>query len=109
VGNLLTNAIRYTDRAGHVLVSVHAPAGEAILTVRDNGVGIASTDVPHVFDRFWRADPARQRATGGSGLGLTIAHRIVTDHRGRIEVASLRHMGTAFTVRLPAAALPPGP
>jgi two-component system sensor histidine kinase BaeS len=65
--------------------------------------------VPHVFDRFWRADPARQRATGGSGLGLTIAHRIVTDHRGRIEVASLRHMGTAFTVHLPAAPPPPEP
>jgi len=109
LGNLLTNAIRYTDRDGHVLISVQEEKAEALLTVRDTGVGIASSEVPHVFDRFWRADPARQRATGGSGLGLTIAHRIVTDHRGRIEVASLRHMGTAFTVRLPAAALPPGP
>jgi len=103
VGNLLTNAIRYTDPDGQVLISVHEEQGKALLSVRDNGVGIASTDVPHVFDRFWRADPARQRATGGSGLGLTIAHRIVTDHGGRIEVASLRHMGTAFTVHLPAA------
>jgi len=109
LGNLLTNAIRYTDRDGQVLVSVQEEQGKALLTVRDNGVGIASTDVPHVFDRFWRADPARQRATGGSGLGLTIAHRIVTDHGGRIEVASLRHMGTAFTVHLPAAPPPPEP
>jgi two-component system sensor histidine kinase BaeS len=109
LGNLLTNAIRYTDREGQVLISVGADHSKALLTVRDNGVGIASTDVPHVFDRFWRADPARQRATGGSGLGLTIAHRIVTDHGGRIEVASLRHMGTAFTVQLPAAAPPPEP
>jgi two-component system sensor histidine kinase BaeS len=109
LGNLLTNAIRYTDRDGQVLIGVHQEQGKAVLTVRDNGVGIASTDVPHVFDRFWRADPARQRATGGSGLGLTIAHRIVTDHGGRIEVSSLRHMGTAFTVHLPAAPPPPEP
>ncbi|WP_030435943.1 sensor histidine kinase [Actinoplanes subtropicus] len=109
LGNLLTNAIRYTDRDGQVLVSAHLRGAEAMLTVRDNGVGIASGDVPRVFDRFWRADPARQRATGGSGLGLTIAHRIVTDHGGRIEVASLRHMGTAFTVQLTAAEPPPEP
>jgi len=109
LGNLLTNAIRYTDRDGHVLISVQEEKAEALLTVRDTGVGIASSEVPHVFDRFWRADPARQRATGGSGLGLTIAHRIVTDHGGRIEVASLRHMGTAFTVHLPAAPPPPEP
>ncbi|WP_433306845.1 sensor histidine kinase [Actinoplanes sp. CA-030573] len=101
LGNLLTNAIRYTDRDGQVRVTVAAENGEAVLTVRDTGVGIAAGDLPHVFDRFWRADPARQRATGGTGLGLTIAHRIVTDHGGRIEAASLRHMGTVLTVFLP--------
>ncbi|MBM2615607.1 HAMP domain-containing protein [Actinoplanes sp. LDG1-06] len=101
LGNLLTNAIRYTDRDGQVLVRVRAEAGEAVLTVQDTGVGIAAGDVPHVFDRFWRADPARQRATGGTGLGLTIAHRIVTDHGGRIGVESRQHVGTTFTVRLP--------
>jgi two-component system, OmpR family, sensor histidine kinase BaeS len=101
LGNLLTNAIRYTDRDGHVLVRVRAEAGEAVVTVQDTGVGIAPGDVSRVFDRFWRADPARQRATGGTGLGLTIAHRIVTDHGGRIEVTSRAHVGTTFTVRLP--------
>ena len=101
LGNLLTNAVRYTDRDGHVLVRVRAEAGEAVVTVQDTGVGIAPGDVPRVFDRFWRADPARQRATGGTGLGLTIAHRIVTDHGGRIEVASRAHVGTTFTVHLP--------
>nr|WP_221381397.1 ATP-binding protein [Actinoplanes polyasparticus] len=101
LGNLLTNAIRYTDRGGRVVVRTRAEAGEAVLSVEDTGVGIAAGDVPHVFERFWRADPARQRATGGSGLGLTIAQRIVTDHGGRIEVVSRPHLGTTFTVRFP--------
>ena len=100
LGNLLTNAIRYTDRGGQVLVRAYAAGGEALLTVQDTGVGIAAGDLPRVFDRFWRADPARQRATGGTGLGLTIAQRIVTDHGGRLEVASRPHVGTTFTIRL---------
>jgi two-component system sensor histidine kinase BaeS len=104
IGNLLTNAIRYTDAGGHVLVQLREQGGEAVLTVRDTGVGITPADLSRVFDRFWRADPARQRATGGTGLGLTIAHRIVTDHDGRIEVASRPGDGTTFTIRLPLAA-----
>lgn len=100
IGNLLSNAIRYTDRGGHVLVRVRAEDGEAVLTVRDTGVGISPADLTRVFDRFWRADPARQRATGGTGLGLTISHRIVADHGGRIHVASELGEGTTFTVRL---------
>ncbi|MGA5298594.1 sensor histidine kinase [Nucisporomicrobium flavum] len=98
LGNLLTNAIRYTDAGGHVLLRVREEAGEAVLTVQDTGVGIAAADLERVFDRFWRADPARQRATGGTGLGLTIAHRIVTDHGGRIEVTSSPGVGTTFQV-----------
>jgi two-component system sensor histidine kinase BaeS len=101
LGNLLTNAIRYTDRGGQVLVRVRATGGEAELVVRDNGVGMSEHDQARVFDRFWRADPARQRATGGSGLGLTITRRIVTDHDGRIEVTSRPGEGSTFTVRLP--------
>ncbi|MFG1992347.1 sensor histidine kinase [Actinoplanes sp. NPDC048988] len=101
LGNLLSNAIRYTDKGGQVEVRVQAAHGEAELTVRDTGVGITAGDLPHVFERFWRADKARQRATGGTGLGLTIAHRIVTDHHGRLEVTSQPHLGTTFTVRLP--------
>lgn len=101
IGNLLTNAIRYTDRDGKVQLEVRPEVFEAVLIVQDTGVGIAPEDVHRVFDRFWRADPARQRATGGSGLGLTIAHRIVTDHGGRIGVTSAPGEGTTFTVRLP--------
>ncbi|WP_127502456.1 sensor histidine kinase [Actinoplanes solisilvae] len=101
LGNLLTNAIRYTDRDGRVIVRVRAEGGRAVLEVRDTGVGISAGDLPHVFERFWRADPARQRATGGTGLGLTIAHRIVTDHGGRIEVVSQPHLGTNFTLSFP--------
>jgi two-component system sensor histidine kinase BaeS len=101
LGNLVSNAIRYTDRGGHVLLKVRAEDDRAVLTVQDTGVGIVAGDLPRVFDRFWRADPARQRATGGTGLGLTIAHRIVADHGGAIEVTSRPHVGTTFTVRLP--------
>ncbi|MDT4992737.1 MAG: two-component system, OmpR family, sensor histidine kinase BaeS [Actinoplanes sp.] len=107
LGNLLTNAIRYTDRRGHVEARVRETAGTAVLTVQDTGVGIAAEDLQRVFDRFWRADPARQRATGGSGLGLTIVRRIVTDHAGTVDVTSTPGAGTTFTIRLPAgAALP---
>jgi two-component system sensor histidine kinase BaeS len=101
LGNLLTNAIRYTDAGGHVLVRVRAETHEAVLTVQDTGVGMTQADLSRVFDRFWRADPARQRATGGTGLGLTIAQRIVTDHGGRIEVTSEPGRGTTFTTHLP--------
>jgi two-component system, OmpR family, sensor histidine kinase BaeS len=104
LGNLLTNAIRYTDTGGHVLVRVREQGGEAVLTVQDTGVGMTAADLLRVFDRFWRADPARQRATGGTGLGLTIAERIVRDHDGHIDVASEPGLGTTFTVRLPSRA-----
>jgi signal transduction histidine kinase len=101
LGNLLTNAVRYTDTGGHVLVRVRSQDDEAVLTVRDTGVGMTAADLIRVFDRFWRADPARQRSTGGTGLGLTIAQRIVRDHDGRIEVISEPGNGTTFTVYLP--------
>ena len=101
LGNLLTNAVRYTDTGGHVLVRVRSRDDEAVLTVRDTGVGMTQADLVRVFDRFWRADPARQRATGGTGLGLTIAQRIVRDHDGRIDVTSQPGAGTTFTVHLP--------
>jgi two-component system, OmpR family, sensor histidine kinase BaeS len=107
LGNLLTNAIRYTDAGGHVLVRVRAERGTAVLSVQDTGVGIAPDDLRRVFDRFWRADPTRQRATGGTGLGLTIAQRIVNDHGGRVEVTSQPGAGSTFTVMLPLSVVPP--
>jgi two-component system sensor histidine kinase BaeS len=103
LGNLLSNAIRYTDAGGRVEIRVGRDARGAFLSVRDTGVGMTAEEVSRVFDRFWRADPARQRATGGSGLGLTIARRIVADHGGAITAESTPGLGTTFTVHLPAA------
>ncbi|BCY12229.1 cell wall metabolism sensor histidine kinase WalK [Actinoplanes sp. L3-i22] len=106
LGNLLSNAIRYTDAGGRVEVRVARDPLTAILSVTDTGVGMSEAEVSRVFDRFWRADPARQRATGGSGLGLTIARRIVDDHGGNIGATSRPGLGSTFTVRLPAAIRP---
>ncbi|WP_430790890.1 sensor histidine kinase [Actinoplanes sp. G11-F43] len=102
LGNLMSNAIRYTDAGGRVELRVTRDGPDAVLTVRDTGVGMNADEVSRVFDRFWRADPARQRATGGSGLGLTIVRRIIADQGGDITADSVPGMGTTFTVRLPA-------
>jgi two-component system sensor histidine kinase BaeS len=102
VGNLMSNAIRYTDAGGRVELKVSRDGPDAILTVHDTGVGMNADEVARVFDRFWRADPARQRATGGSGLGLTIVRRIVADQGGDVTATSEPGLGTTFTVRLPA-------
>jgi signal transduction histidine kinase len=107
--NLVTNAIKYTPRGGRVEVSVTRRAGDEIsISVRDTGIGISATDLPHVFDRFWRADRARSRATerGGFGLGLSISQWIVQAHGGTITVASRLGRGTIFTVVLPTAKEP---
>ncbi len=102
VMNLLDNAIRYTNPGGLVQVSVEQTAAEACLTVRDTGIGIAPEHLPHIFERFYRADPLR-RETGGSssGLGLAIVDWIVRAHGGSIEVSSQVGQGTCFTVHLP--------
>ena len=100
VGNLLENAITHTPEGGRVMVSAHAANGIEV-TVADTGPGIAAEDLPRLFDRFYRADPSRSRSTGGSGLGLTIARRLVEAHGGSIEVESALGEGSRFTVRLP--------
>ncbi|GAA4937703.1 sensor histidine kinase [Actinoplanes utahensis] len=102
LGNLMSNAIRYTDAGGRVELRVARDGPDAVLTVRDTGVGMNPEEVSRVFDRFWRADPARHRATGGSGLGLTIVRRIVADQGGDVTATSEPGLGTTFTVRLPA-------
>ncbi|GLY33953.1 HAMP domain-containing sensor histidine kinase [Kineosporia sp. NBRC 101731] len=101
VGNLVSNAIRHTPAGGSVTLSARAEPGVVILTVRDTGTGIAPEHLPKVFDRFWRADTSRTRATGGSGLGLAIARQITQAHGGTITVDSTLDAGTTFTVRLP--------
>lgn len=96
VGNLVSNAIRHTPAGGMVTVGASAAA----ITVRDTGVGIAPENLPRIFDRFWRADESRSRATGGSGLGLAIARKLADAHHFTISVDSVLGEGTVFTIGL---------
>lgn len=100
VAILLDNAIKYTPRSGSIRVSVHKCTQYIELRVEDNGIGIAKEIIPRVFDRFFRADTARDRQ-GGHGLGLAIAKWIVDAHRGHISLSSSLNVGTIFTVMLP--------
>lgn len=98
---LIDNAVKYTGANGVVTVSLRKSNGIATGTVTDSGIGIAQEDLPHVFDRFWRADKVRSREMGGAGLGLSIAKWIVEGHHGQIQVASSPGKGASFTVHLP--------
>ena len=102
--NLLHNAVKFTPEGGAIIVSLSQRDGQALITVRDTGIGIAAEDLPHVFERFFKADKSRTSANGpaGNGLGLAIAHRIVSLHGGTITVESGgMGRGTCFAVRLP--------
>jgi signal transduction histidine kinase len=101
--NLLDNALRHTPAGGTVTVSCRTVEDQVEYVVADSGDGIAAENLPHVFDRFYRADTARDRGHGGSGIGLSIARALVEAHRGRIAAASAGPgRGSTFTVRLPA-------
>jgi len=99
--NLVDNALKYTPVGGKVEVRVNAVDGRALLQVTDSGVGIAPEHLPHLFERFYRADAARSRDEGGAGLGLSICQWIATAHEGTIAVHSTPGSGTTFTVSLP--------
>jgi heavy metal sensor kinase len=101
VVNLLDNAIKYTPNGGSVEIATRNVNGCAVLEVRDTGLGIAPSDLPHVFERFYRTDKARSRELGGSGLGLSIVKSIVVAHGGEVTVSSEDTAGTQFTVILP--------
>ncbi|PDO09242.1 MAG: two-component sensor histidine kinase [Candidatus Reconcilbacillus cellulovorans] len=101
--NLLTNALKFTPPGGSVDIRLHDEPDAVRLIVRDTGVGIAPEHIPHVFERFYRADPSRSRKTGGSGLGLAIVKKLVDAHGGSIRLDSAPGRGTAVTVRLPKA------
>jgi two-component system sensor histidine kinase CiaH len=98
---LLDNAVRYTPAGGRIHVQARVDGKEAVLTVHDTGIGIPEEALPRVFERFYRADDARNRQSGGVGLGLAIARELVTRHSGRISVTSTEGAGSTFTVRLP--------
>jgi two-component system sensor histidine kinase BaeS len=123
--NLVANALRYVPSGGSVTVSAvgDSAVGDSavgdrgvgdsavgdrgvgdrgvVISVTDTGAGIAEEDLPHVFDRFWRADKSRARSTGGSGLGLAIVRKLVEAHGGTVDVISTTGLGTTFTLRLP--------
>jgi heavy metal sensor kinase len=103
VVNLLDNAIKYTPKGGKVSISVSEQNNHAVLDVTDSGIGISATDLPHIFDRFYRADKARSRQTDGTGLGLSIVRSICTAHGGHVRVESSEGKGTVFHVEIPLA------
>lgn len=101
VVNLLTNAIDFSHAGGTVRITTSAGTDGAVLLVSDEGLGIPTEDLPHVFERFYRADRSRSAARGRTGLGLAIAKAIVDAHSGTIEAASRHGAGSTFAVRLP--------
>ncbi|MEA2350520.1 MAG: two-component system, OmpR family, sensor kinase, partial [Thermoleophilaceae bacterium] len=103
VANLVDNAVKYSPPGGVVRTEAWREDGEAGLRVSDDGLGIPADALPHVFDRFYRVDSTRVRASGGSGLGLAICHEIVTAHGGRIWAESDEGHGSRFSLTLPAA------
>ena len=104
VGNLLENAVHYSPEHTRVAVAARSREGAVEITVNDQGIGIADKDLERVFERFYRADPARSRATGGTGLGLAIVKHIATNHGGEVTVWSVEGSGSTFTLRLPPSA-----
>jgi signal transduction histidine kinase len=101
--NLVTNAIKYTPRGGRVDIGLGRHPDNVTFAVRDTGAGIAAADLPHVFERFWRADRARSRTAerGGFGLGLAISQWIAQAHGGTLTVQSRLGKGSLFTLTLP--------
>jgi signal transduction histidine kinase len=110
VGNLLNNAAKYTDEGGQIRLEAALEGGEAVIRVRDNGMGLSADLLPHVFDLFSQADRSLDRAQGGLGIGLTLVRRLVDLHGGHVEARSDGPgQGSELVVRLPASPTPPPP
>jgi signal transduction histidine kinase len=107
VDNLLSNALRYTDPGGQIVVTLEARGADAAIAVSDTGIGIAPEYVARIFDRFWRVPEARARTAGGSGVGLAVVADLVRAHEGRVEVASRPGRGSVFSVLIPLSERPP--
>jgi len=100
--NLVDNAVKYTPPGGRVEVEVFAgPDGAARVTIADNGPGIPAEHLPRIFERFYRVDKARSRATGGTGLGLAIVRHVAQAHGGEVTVESIEGQGSTFRLALP--------
>ena len=98
---LIENASKYTPEGGEIVLRSLVSDGHPAFSVQDSGIGISESDIPHIFERFYRSDDSRSKQTGGSGLGLAIARWIVERHGGRFEVISRKDIGTRITVILP--------
>ena len=111
--NLISNAVKYTPAGGRIEISLEMAGDEVLVRIRDTGIGIDAEHLPHIFDRFYRIDKARNRQDGGTGLGLSIVKWIVEAHAGAITVESTPGVGSTFSVRLPLqpppAEIPPAP
>lgn len=101
LGNLLSNAIHHTPQGGRIWIEIHCSSSSAILTLRDNGLGIPPEALPYVFDRFYRADKSRSRSEGGTGLGLAIARQLAQANGGDLQAANHPVGGAIFTLTLP--------
>jgi signal transduction histidine kinase len=98
---LIDNAVKYTPIGGTVSVQIGVNDGFLVASVSDTGIGISEDDLPHIFDRFWRADKVRSRAVGGAGLGLSIARWIIDQHHGTLTAESKEGQGSVFRVSVP--------
>jgi signal transduction histidine kinase len=101
LGNLVGNALRYTPQGGRIVLAAEKQAGAIHITIQDTGTGIDPSDLPHIFDRFYRSDAARETNEGESGLGLAIAKSLIEAHGGTISVSSTLGGGSVFTIVLP--------
>lgn len=99
--NLISNAVKYTPAPGKVEISLTLSGSDAVIVIADTGIGIPAEHLPHIFDRFYRIDEARNREAGGAGLGLAITKWIVDAHEGKIEISSTPEVGSEFVIRLP--------
>ena len=99
--NITDNAIKYSDENSNVYLTLSSQGQEAIIKIKDSGIGIPQKDISHIFDRFYRVDKARSRQTGGTGLGLSIVDKIIKMHNGNITVESEEDVGTTFIISLP--------
>ena len=105
--NVLNNAVKFTPRGGHIWFTADRQADDAVVRIRDTGIGIAPDVLPRVFDMFQQAEPILERPTGGLGIGLTLARRLVEMHDGQIEHPQPGPgQGTEVEIRLPIAAVP---
>jgi two-component system sensor histidine kinase SenX3 len=108
LGNIVENAVKYSEPGGHVQIRVRVQGGFAELMVADQGIGIPAAEHSRIFERFYRVDKARSRDTGGTGLGLAIVRHVANNHGGEVLVSSAEGEGSTFVIRLPLAGAPLG-